>query len=148
MRLRKLTALVVLLVFATSATEWATVTSGWLKLAGASKGAVCSLHSNCSCPEHCKLPKPRVKVSCHTAAANKSENAPNPSTSCFLMAGCGQKDAVTQASNNLKDSWLQPFEGLHGAVQVFPLMAFSVEFPRLGFTPHPFHPPKNGLFQS
>jgi hypothetical protein len=145
MRLRELTALIVLLVFGTSATELGTMTT-WLRPVGASKGSVCSLHSNCSCPESCKLQKPKVKASCHTSAATKSENTPKPSSpSCFLKAGCGQKDAVIQASNSLKDSWLQPFEDLHGAVEAFQLIGFSIEFPRLGFIPHPFHPPKDTL---
>ena|SRR5258706_5703768 len=147
MRLRELTSLIVLLVFGTSVTELGIMTGAWLKPAGASKGSICSLHSNCLCPETCELQKPKVKASCHTSAASKSENAPKPSSaSCLLKAGCGQKDAVTQASNSLKDSWLQPFEDLHRAVDVFQMIGCSVEFPRLGFILLPFHPPKNVLF--
>ena len=149
MRLRELTALIVLLVFGIGATELGTITSGWLKPGAATKGPTCSLHSNCLCPESCKLQKPKVKASCHPSAANKSENPSKPpSASCFLKPGCGQKDAVTQASNGLKDSWLRPSGDLHGAVEVFRLIGFSVEFPRLGFIPPPFHPPKNSLLQS
>ena len=55
---------------------------------------------------------------------------------------------MTHASNNLKDSCLQTYETLHGAVEVFQRMGFSVEFPLLGFIPLPFHPPKNILLQS
>ncbi len=149
MRLRELTALIVLLVFGTGATELGTMTGGWPKPAAAAKGSACSLHSNCMCPESCKLQKPKVKASCHTSAAHKPENPSRlPSASCFLKPGCGQKDAVTQASTGLKDSWLRPSEHLDGAVEVFQLIGFSVELPRLGFIPLPFHPPKNSLFQS
>jgi hypothetical protein len=148
MRLRELTALIVLLVFGISATELGTVTNAWLRPASASNGSLCPLHSKCLCPESCKLQKPKAKASCHTSAATDSSPNPLPSPSCFLKAGCGQRDAVTHASNSLKDSWLQPLEGFYRANHVFQLMGFSVKFPRLGFIPLPFHPPKTILSKS
>ena len=55
MRFRELTALIVLLIFGASATGLGTTTSAWLTPAVASTGSVCPMHSNCLCPESCKL---------------------------------------------------------------------------------------------
>ena len=148
MQFREFTALIVLLVFGASATELGTTAGAWLKPAAAKKSSTCLRHaSNCSCPKACIVPKPEMNASCHGSAASKLAGTPEPSStaSCFMKSGCEPKDAATQARSTLKDFWFRPLEALHCSVQVFQVTDSSTEHPRVGFSPLPFHPPRNIL---
>ncbi len=137
-------AVVLLLAFVCSATELSAFAQTWRVSSQTAKPASCPMHaSKCCCPKVCKAPKKATeKAGCHTAN-KESQSASAPAPTCFVKAGCEQKDTVAFATSLAKEFVLESAQQLIQASDGSPFRVSATSYLLFGHLSLPFHPPKN-----
>lgn len=146
--LNKIASLALLLAFTASTTHLGLLVKGWRQSQPISRTSLCSLHAaDCCCPEVCnRFRKSEAKKTCHASRADAKQAAPvsAPSTAtCFLKAGCGGSDLLTDLFSASKNFLPEARMPLAFEMEVSFLHDPDQFTPSQGYFPTPFQPPRN-----